>query len=66
MKRYSPLRFSQSLAVESFCLSSLLFGLQAVAPAQHGINSMVNAVLFVVVDADKGGGLGDDGRQYVG
>ncbi len=34
--------------------------------AACGINSMVNAVLFVVVDADEGGGFGDDGWWCVG
>jgi|GEM_PF-2694845 len=34
--------------------------------AACGINGMVNAVLFVVVDADEGSGFGDDGWWYVG
>jgi len=31
-----------------------------------GINRVLDAVLFVVVDADEGGGFGDDGRRSVG
>ena len=34
--------------------------------AACGVNRMPDAVFFVVVDADEGGGLGDDGRLGVG
>jgi hypothetical protein len=29
-------------------------------------SSVINAVLFVVVDTDEGGGFGDDGRRCMG
>jgi hypothetical protein len=31
-----------------------------------GVNRVINAVLFVVVDTDEGGGFGDDGRRCMG
>ena len=34
--------------------------------AACGIDGLVNAVLFVVIDADEGGGFGDDGRWCMG